>query len=253
MTTSFNDVDIGLPVSRREYLLGEEWFEQTYPKSYRRYGAPIELVWGPNQDALANALNEGPARIVYQAAEDRFYYLDHSRDAFCPINPPERVLSFVRAILRRAAEGMTRSEKIVWFQIWDEKAVRGVVDATRALLAVDHTFFHGKTAHRRFVEGQFIEPSTVESHQLFAERVVERDEAAILTVPEAWEGYWRFCSMHRLPPLRRTTFREKFRGETISRFGIGLRHDLKIGEKTAQGWRGLRLERMESDHIPLSP
>jgi hypothetical protein len=251
--TSINGVDIAFPENRTDYLPGEDWFERTYPASYRRYGAPIQLVWGANHDALANALNEGPARIVYQAAEDQFYYLDHSRDAFCPINPPERVLSFVRAILRRAAEGMTRSEKIVWFQVWDEKAVRAVVDAARALLSVDHTFFHGKTAHRRFVEGQFIEPSTAESHQLFAERVVERDEAAILTVPEAWEGYWRFCSMHRLPPLRRTTFREKFRCETISRFGIGLRHDLKIGEKTAQGWQGLRLESVECDQVPLSP
>jgi hypothetical protein len=253
MMTSIKDVDIGLPGSRREYLLGEEWFEQTYPKSYRRYGAPIELVWGPNHDALANALNEGATRLVYHSPEDRFYYWDQHQDAYCPVEPVERLKALLRAILRRAAEGMTRSEKIVWFQIWDEKAFRAVVDAARALLSVDHTFFHGEKSHRRFVDGQFIEPSTVESHQLFAERVVERDEAAILTVPEAWEGYWRFCSMHRLPPLRRTTFREKFRGETISRFGIGLRHDLKIGEKTAQGWRGLRLESVGKDYFPITP
>lgn len=89
-----------------------------------------------------------------------------------------------------------------------------------------------------------IEPTTIESHQLFAEEAVQRHDDALLTVPEAWEGYWKFCSVHRLPPLRRTTFREKFRGETISRFGIGLRHDLKIGEKTAHGWRGLKLDQL---------
>jgi hypothetical protein len=148
---------------------------------------------------------------------------------------------------------MTRSEKVVWFNVWNARAVEGVVDAARALLSVDYTFFHGKDAHRRFIHGQFIEPCTVESHRLFAERAIERDEAAVLTVPEAWEGYWRFCSMHRLPPLRRTTFREKFRCETISRFGIGLRHDLKIGDQTAQGWRGLRLEPPEANAHPASP
>ncbi len=251
--TSINGVDIAFPENRTDYLPGEEWFERTYPASYRRYGAPLELVWGANHDALANALHEGATRLVYHGPEDRFYYWDQHQDAYCPVEPVERLLALLRAILRRAAEGMTRSEKIVWFQVWDQAAIERVVDAARALLSVDHTFFHGDGAHRRFINGQFVEPCTIESHQLFAERVVGRDEAAILTVPQAWEGYWKFCSMHRLPPLRRTTFREKFRGETISRFGIGLRHDLRIGEKTAQGWRGLRLEGLETDHIPLGP
>ena len=253
MMTSFKDVDIAWPGNKTDYLPGEKWFEETYPASYRRYGAPLELVWGANPDALAHALREGATRLIYHGPEGRFYYDDHSRGAYCPVEPEERILALARSILRRAAEGMTRSEKIVWFQVWDEKAIKAVLDAARALLSVDHTFFHGESAHRRFVDGKLIEPTTVESHQMFAEQVVQRDDDALLTVPEAWEGYWRFCSMHRLPPLRRTTFREKFRGETISRFGIGLRHDLKIGEKNAHGWRGLKLDPVISDPIPLVP
>jgi hypothetical protein len=243
MTTG-NVEDIAWSGSR-DCLHAEAWFRRAYPSSYRRYGPPLQVVWGPNHDALAHALREGATRVVYHLPESRFYYLDQSRGAFCPVEPVERLLALTRAILRRAAEDMTRSEKVVWFNVWDERAVGRVLDSARALLSVDHTFFHGDGAHRRFIDGQFVEPCTVESHQLFAERAVERDEAAILTVPQAWEGYWRFCSIHRLPPLRRTAFREKFRGETISRFGIGLRHDLKIGEKNAQGWRGLKLEGLQ--------
>ena len=242
MVTSSNAADIGWPGSRQDYLPGEQWFEGAYPKSYGRYGPPLQLVWGANRDALAGALREGAARIVYNDREDRFYYWDSGRLAYCPVAPQERLLAIIRSILRQPAEAMTRSEKLVWFRVWDDEVINAVLDAARALLSVDYTFFHGEGAHRRFVDGQFIEPTMVESHQLFAEEAVQRDEAAILTVPEAWEGYWRFCSERRLPPLRRTTFREKFRGETISRFGIGLRHDLKIGEKSTQGWRGLKLE-----------
>jgi len=253
MMTSFKDADIGWPGNKTEYLPGEKWFEQTYPASYRRYGAPIEIVWGANHDTVASCLREGAARLVYHGPEGRFYYWDKDRAAYCPVEPEERILVVVRSILRRASEGMTRSEKVVWFGVWNEKTIDGVLDAARALLAVDFTFFNGEGAHRRFVDGKLVEPTTIESHQLFAEEAVQRDEAAILTVPEAWEGYWKFCSTHRLPPLRRTTFREKFRGETISRFGIGLRHDLKIGKKTAQGWRGLKLERLANNPIPVVP
>jgi hypothetical protein len=257
MTTSFNDVDIGLPGSRREYLLGEEWFEQTYPKSYRRYGAPIQLVWGANHDALANALNEGPARVVYQAAEDRFYYLDHTLSAYCPVEPVERLLALTRAVLRRAAEGMTRSEKLVWFQVWNEIAVRAVVDAARALLAVDHTFFHGEKSHRRFIDGRFIEPTTFESHELFTREAVHPLPGSILTVSEAYQGYHRFCSMRKMQPLRRTTFKEEFRREAIEQFGVGLRHDLVLkqsgSEKSCQGWLDLGLADIAKTMSPARP
>jgi hypothetical protein len=39
---------------------------------------------------------------------------------------------------------MNRNERIAWFQVWDTKAVERVAAAARALLAVDHTFFHGE-------------------------------------------------------------------------------------------------------------
>lgn len=250
---STSAVDIAFPASKSDYLPGEAWFEQNYPVTYRRFGPPVQLVWGANHDTVASCLREGATRLVYHGAEDRFYYWDDGRGAYCPVEPEERILALVRTMLRRASEGMNRTEKVVWFGVWNERAIDGVLDAARALLAVDHTFFHGESAHRRFVDGKLIEPTTVESHQMFAEQIVQRDDDALLTVPEAWEGYWRFCSMHRLPPLRRTTFREKFRGETISRFGIGLRHDLKIGEKTAQGWLGLKLERLANNPIPVVP
>jgi hypothetical protein len=257
MMTSIKDVDIGWPGSRREYLVGEEWFEQTYPKSYRRYGAPLELVWGANHDALANALNEGATRLVYHSPEDRFYYWDQHQDAFCPVEPVERLLTLIRAILRRAAEGMTRSEKIVWFQVWNEKAVRAVVDAARALLSVDHTFFHGERAHRRFVDGQFIEPSAFKSHELFTREAVHPLPGSILTVSDAYQGYHRFCTVKKLQPLRRTLFKEEFRREAIEQFGIGLRHDLSFSngstQKACQGWLDLGLADIAKTMSPARP
>jgi len=257
MMTLIKDVDIGLPGSRREYLLGEEWLEQTYPQSYRRYGAPVELVWGPNKEALANALNEGATRLVYHSPEHRFYHLDRSRDAYCPVEPVERLLTLVRAILRRASKDMTRSEKIVWFQVWDEKAVRAVVDAARALLAVDHTFFHGEKSHRRFVDGHFIEPNAFKSHELFVREAVHPLLGSILTVSDAYQGYHRFCSMKKMQPLRRTSFKEEFRREAIEQFGVGLRHDLVLkqggSEKSCQGWLDLGLADIAKTMSPARP
>jgi hypothetical protein len=254
---TFSNVDIAFPDNRADCLVGEAWFQQTYPESYRRYGAPVEIVWGANHDALANALNEGAARLVYHNPEDRFYYLDHNRDAFCPVEPVERLLALVRAILRRAAEDMTRSEKIVWFQVWDEKAVRAVVDAARALLAVDHTFFHGEKSHRRFVDSHFIEPCTVESHELFTREAVHPVLGSILTVSDAYQGYHRFCTMKKLQPLRRTSFKEEFRREAIEQFGIGLRHDLVLkqggNEKSCQGWLDLGLADIAKTMSPPRP
>ena len=249
--TSAND--IGFSESPDDDLPGAKLFRRAYPKSSRRFGPPIQLVLGANHDLLAASLNEGPAKIVYNGRENAFYHWEANRHAYCPVEPVERLLALIRAIVRRGADGMIRSDKLVWFTVWDEKQISRVVDAARVLLSVDHTFFHGEGGQRRFVDGKFIEPNAIESHQLFAEQAVQPDDAAVLTVPEAWEGYWKFCSVHQLPPLRRTTFRERFRGEAITRFGIGLRHDLKIGEKTAQGWRGLRLDGLEKNHTPSSP
>jgi hypothetical protein len=255
---NFNsDADIAFPASKSDYLPGEAWFQRTYPGSYRRYGPPLELVWGANHDTVASCLREGATRLIYHGFEDRFYYWDRHRTAYCPVEPQERLLVLVRAILRRAAEEMTRSEKIVWFQVWDEKAIKAVLDAARALLAVDHTFFHGEAAHRRFVDGQFVEPMAVEGHKLFAREVVHQLPGSILTVSDAYQGYHRFCTVKKLQPLRRTTFREEFRREAIEQFGVGLRHDLVLeqsgSKKTCQGWVDLGLGDLAKSFGPPCP
>ncbi len=257
MMTSFNDVDIAFPENRTDFLPGEAWFQRTYPESYRRYGAPLELVWGANHDALANALREGATRLVYHGPEGRFYFWDQHRAAYCPVEPGERILALVRAILRRGAEEMTRSEKLVWFKVWDQKAIHGVLDAARALLKVDHTFFHGERAHRRFVDGEFIERTTVEGHKLFAREAVHPLPGSILTVSDAYQGYHRFCSMKKMQPLRRTTFKEEFRREAIEQFGVGLRHDLIMDnggrQKACQGWVDLGLGDLAGAFGPPCP
>jgi hypothetical protein len=257
MTTSFNDADIAWPGNKTNYLPGEAWFQRTYPGSYRRYGPPLELVWGANHDTVASCLQEGATRLIYHGPEDRFYFWDKDRVAYCPVEPQERLLALIRAILRRGAKEMTRSEKIVWFQIWDEKGIKRVVDAARALLAVDHTFFHGEGAHRRFVEGRFIEPDAIESHELFTQEAVHALPGSILTVSDAYQGYHRFCSVKKLQPLRRTTFLREFRHEAIEQFGVGLRHDLFLkqsgSEKSCQGWLDLGLADFAKTMSPPYP
>jgi hypothetical protein len=145
---------------------------------------------------------------------------------------------------------MTRSEKIVWFQVWDDKAIKGVLDAARALLMVDHTFFHGSAGHRRFIDGNYLEATTVPSYRKFAEEQVQQMPDAILTIRTAYQGYWKFCSAKKLAPLPQQEFKSRFRGEAIERFGVGLRHDLRVGEKTAQGWMGLILHPTQHSHSP---
>ena len=255
--TFSNAADIAFPASKSDDLPGEAWFERAFPKSYERHGPPIQLVWGANHDAIANALCESATRLVYHGPEERFYYWDKDRVAYCPVEPQERILALTRSILRRAAEEMTRSEKLVWFRVWDEKAIKAVLDAARALLSVDHTFFHGESAHRRFVDGQLIEPTTVEGHKLFAREAVHQLPGSILTVSDAYQGYHRFCTMKQMQPLRRTTFREEFRREAIEQFGVGLRHDLVLQQsgsrRTCQGWVDLGLGDLAKSFGPPCP
>lgn len=225
----------------------EAYFRSQFPQATRRYGAPFLPGGLPNLDAMAFALGESPARLVYFASEGRFHYWERQLRAYRPVEPEERLLAFQRAIIRRSLSGVSADEaRAVWI-LWNERQLQRVLEVARAILSVEETFFSGETGAARYIDGRIVQPVAAPSYTLFAEQAVEPRPGAILTMSEAYKGYWIFCRPQRLTPLRRAKFKERFTNETLTRWGVGIRHDLithhegDTKPKTCQGWQGLGL------------
>jgi hypothetical protein len=196
---------------------------------------------------MAFALGESPARLVYFAGEGRFHYWERQLRAYRPVEPGERLLAFQRAIIRRSLSDASADEaRAVWI-LWNERQLQRVLEVARAILSVEGTFFSGENGAARYIDGRIVQPVAAPCYALFAEQAVEPRPGAILTMSEAYHGYWTFCRPQHLKPLRRSAFKEKFTGETLTRWGIGMRHDLLIPckhrakSRTNQGWQGLGL------------
>jgi hypothetical protein len=136
--------------------------------------------------------------------------------------------------------------RAVWI-LWNERQLQRVLGVARAILSVEESFFSGETGAVRYIAGKIIQPVAAPSYSMFAEQEVEPKPGAILTASAAYHGYWKYCQPLNLTPLRRTAFKERFTNETLTRWGVGMRHDLIVhGEndgrpKTCQGWQGLGL------------
>lgn len=223
------------------------WFARTFPRSTRRFGQPVLAGPLPNHDALAYALHEGPARVVFCGDEARFYFRDREIDAYRPVVPEERLLALLRALVRMGLASLGRLDAARVSALWTDAELRVVVERARALLTITPDFFTGANGQRRVVGTRVVEPHEAASASRFASENVERRERAVLTSTEAYQGYWRFCKSTGAPPLRRTAFKTAFTDESLNRWGIGMRHDLRVmdaaggRERVCQGWMGLAL------------
>ena len=218
-----------------------EWFKEKFPRAERRYGPPLLISGEPNHDAWAYALREGSARVVFCPAEAQFYYLDRLVDAYRPVDPEERLMALVRALVRKASANLSFQDARQFCSLWSEPHVCMVVSRAKALLSVEPEFFSAPNGMKR------IEPVANISHKMFAEQLVELQQGAVLTAPDAYQGYFIFCRQNQAIPLRRTQFKQKFTDETLARWGIGMRNDLVVPRKNnekptiCQGWQGLGL------------
>lgn len=178
--------------------------------------------------------------LVHVPDEGVWYFQDYSVGAFRPTTDAKVALLVSALITRRALEA---PEPLRTQLIGMRPLVMEIVTVARHLLAADPTFFSGELGAKRFIDGRLVESMKAPSYTLFAESHVEPMPEAILTMSHAYHRYWTFCQPRLFTPVRRTEFKEKFTNETLTRWGIGMRNDLVVGEKPriCQGWKGLTL------------
>jgi hypothetical protein len=209
--------------------------------------ASAEQTFGPlilpttqlNLEVIAASLGDF-FKIVYSPAEGSWFFEDYSVGAYRPTTSG-KVALFASAIITRKA--MSELDPIRSRLLAARGSAREIIDIAETLHAADSAFFQGELGARRYVDGKLVLPIAAPSYTLFAEAVVEPCPSAILTASDAYRGYFTFCRSKHEQPLRKMQFREKFTDETLSRWGIGMRNDLRVGEKprSCQGWKGLTL------------
>jgi hypothetical protein len=178
--------------------------------------------------------------IVHSPVEGSWFFEDYSVGAYRPVSPG-KVGLFVSALITRRA--MCETDPLRSRILALKDSAGDIVRIAEALLAADSEFFRAELGARRYVDGKLVLPVAAPSYSLFAEEAVEPRPGSILTAAEAYQGYFVFCRQNQEQPLRRMQFRQKFTDETLSRWGIGMRNDLLVGEKpkNCQGWKGLSL------------
>ncbi len=209
----------------------------------RAFGPPILPGSVANIELLAASLGEF-FRLVHVPSERSWYFHDYAVRAFRPTTDEKVALLASVLITKRALDS---PEPARTHFIGMRPLVMDIVSVARHLLAADSTFFSGEQGAARFVHGRLLKPAKAPSYSLFAESAVELRPESVLTMSHAYHGYWKFCQSGLLTPVRRTEFKERFTNETLTRWGVGMRHDLRIlsspdaREKVCQGWMGLGL------------
>ena len=225
----------------------QDYFQKHFPRAVERFGPPLLFAGVPNHDTFAFSLAESTARVVFYHPENCFYFWDRERSAYVQVQPEERLMVFIRGILRRSLDGLKPELARAIWMLWNERELGRVVAVAKILLGVDESFFRGDHGAKRMVGGAVISPHQAPSYSLFAEESVEARDGCILTASEAYHGYWTFCQPRKFTPVHRKDFRKCFTNETLTRWGVGMRHDLAVPRanddkpKIVQGWQGLGL------------
>jgi hypothetical protein len=121
--------------------------------------------------------------------------------------------------------------------------IKNVITTAKAMLQADGQFFLGKSGHRRFVEGRYIEATEEPSYQQFVNRAIVREPEAKLTVGDAFHRYYQFCKSNAMTPLTRSEFKNLVAEVIREQYGLGIRHDVPDERgKQGHGWMGLRLD-----------
>jgi hypothetical protein len=218
---------------RRE---NEDWWSANFPESVASYG-PVFLGRIPNLDTIAASLGESPAQVVYSVLLSGFFFKDYSVGAYRPVSDG-RLSALVKRIALEACHHAPRSVGEKFLEV--RELSEGVVAEAKILLQVEADFFKGPAAPRRYSDGHYIEPVETPMCRIFlAEQIVKADRS-VLGLGDAYHRYFEFCSNRAACALPKTSFRKFFNQETKSRFGVGIRNDLRSATgRTFQGWKGL--------------
>lgn len=214
----------------------EDWWTRTFPLSVSNYG-PVFIGKTPNIEAIAASLGESPAKVVYSRSEAGFFFKDYSVDAFRPVSEG-RLSALVKRIALEAYGKTTRSLGERFLEVRD--LAETVVAAAKIILEVESDFFKGHGAARRYAAGRYIEPVEAPICRIFLDEQIVKKNQSVLELGDAYHRYYEFCSARSEGALPKTSFRKTFNHETKSRYGVGIRHDLRSATgRIFQGWEGL--------------
>jgi len=214
----------------------EDWWTTNFPESVACYG-PVFLGKSPNIDTLAASLAESPAEVVYSKSLEGFFFKDYSVEAYRPVNDG-RLSALVKRIMLEACSNAPRSigERFLEIRVLSE----AVVAAAKIILEVESDFFKGPHGARRYSAGSYIEPVEAPLCRIFLDEQIVREDQSILKLGDAYHRYYEFCSKRSVDALPKNSFRQNFNHETKSRYGVGIRNDLRSATgRMFQGWEGI--------------
>ena len=244
---AFHDVKLTEP---------NQWFADKFPDQTLAFGSAflhakrnsldsdICIPLFPNDDffaaAIGGAKNFGH-QVVYLPSEDVFYFYDYHPDAFCFVSEAKLKILLSNYMIRCAQDSRAYvhvQNLVVAFR--KDEVLDRIITKAKAILEVEHGFFHGKNGNRRLIDGKYIEPNAEPSYQLFVKRAIVREADAKLTVGDAFHRYYQFCKDNAMKPLTRSEFKGLVAEVIREQYNLGLRHDIisETGKQT-HGWDGL--------------
>ena len=232
------------------------WFAKRFPEQIEKFGEAFfggEHVDGLNEDAFAAILGSN-ARLCHQVVwfpdEKTFYFYDFRLDAFCPTTEEKLGLLTSQYLIRCAEDVKSKTAKHI-LRLRTPQNYKNVIASAKAMLAVNSSFFHGKDGKRRFVDGHYIEPDAIPSHELFVKKAFVRDVTGNLTVADAFCQYTRFCEDVHATPLTRAAFKDLVKEAIREEFQIRLRHDIVDSNsgRMTHGWRGITFNATRATHF----
>jgi len=221
---------------KRNLLEHEDWWSANFSESVSCYG-PAFLGKSPNIDTLAASLGESPAGVVYSKSLECFFFKDYSVEAYRPVSEG-RLSALVKRIMLEACGHAPRSIGHMFLEI--RALSEAVVAEAKIILEVDSDFFKGPRGARRYSAGSYIEPVELPLCRIFLDEQIVREDRGVLKLGDAYHRYYEFCSNRSENALPKPSFRKTFNHETKSRYGVGIRNDLRSPTGTMfQGWEGL--------------
>ena len=212
------------------------WWQANFPQSWSLFGPCIH--WGQaNLDFLASALGELPIGLIYYPPEGSFYFPDYLFEGAYRPTCDVKVVALAKKLVNESVNGKTLSITAATAPLFH--AAAPWVEHSKTMLAVEGNFFRGEGGHRRWIEGRYVEPVEKPSVVMFADSKIQRRNGEILSAPDAYNSYSRFCRENGLPQVKKNQFKTQFAVEVKRRWQMGIRNDLKANGRSLQGWREL--------------
>ena len=232
-----------------------EWFALKFPDAVSRYGCPFLEVRQSscdgftritpislNHDFFAGMLG-GDAKlchkVIYYEPEMQFYYRDPIQNVFKPTTA-EKLQAYYRAMMLRCAQELNgETDKLNLFSEFRcDKNARTVTNRAKSILAADASFFSASSPNQR-IRGP-------ELHERIARRFVDElltaEPGNVLLLADAYAAYIKLVQQQNLETIKRSEFKAMVVPLVQDQFGICLRNDLVIDERSGiRGWKNVKL------------